>query len=105
MGLIANATADAGSKAALDIVASLEKINETRPFQGVSGLIGFDENHDVITNIPGVRSGFFSALYRQYLPTASPYGLLPLIYAGELYDFDNLYPKSSLDNLTFPSWW
>ena len=106
VSLIANATEDADSKAALDIVASLEKINETRPFQGVSGLIGFDEYHDVITNIPGERSGFFSALYRQYLPSAHPiYPVLPLIYAGELYDFENLYPKSSLDNLTFPSWW
>jgi branched-chain amino acid transport system substrate-binding protein len=101
VNLFAHAIEQGQSLTNLDIVKELEKINETNPFPGINAWIGFDENHDVLETIPGVRDGFFSVPYRQYHPDGS----LPLIPCADLYDWDSMVPLTSKSSLVYPDWW
>jgi len=101
VNLFAHAIEQSQSLTNIDIITELEKLNESNPFPGINALIGFDENHDVLETIPGVRDGFFSVPYRQYHPDGS----LPLIPCGDLYDWDTMVPLTSKSPLIYPDWW
>ncbi|TFF89858.1 MAG: hypothetical protein EU548_05985 [Promethearchaeota archaeon] len=103
MNLFAAAIENAQSTTNTDIVAELEKFNYTNPFPGIAANLGFDENHDVLAVYPDdpLTAGFFAVPYRQYHPDSS----LPLIPAGDLYDWDTLAPASSKSEIIFPTWW
>jgi len=101
LNLIAYAVADNQSTDNTGLVYALEKITEASPFQGVLARIAFDANHDVLNTIPGVRDNFFSVIYRQYHVNGS----LPIIPAGDLYNWATLEPVNSKALIIFPDWW
>ncbi len=102
INLYSAAFENAGTFINNDIVAELEKFNETNPFPGIAApKLGFDLYHDVIETEVGIREGFFSTVYRQYHLDGS----LALIPSGGLYDWPNLFPANQRAHLIYPPWW
>jgi len=103
VNLFVEAIVNGESFAALDIVAELEKFNATNPFDKAMSApnFGFDQYHDVLETIPGVRDDFFGTVYRQYHPNGS----LQLIPSAGLYPWEDLYPRNQTAELIFPDWW
>ncbi|GAG78865.1 unnamed protein product, partial [marine sediment metagenome] len=102
INLYAAAFENAGTFVNDDIVAELEKFNESNTFPGISAEnLAFDQYHDVLeTQVPG-REGFFSIVYRQYHADGS----LPIIPSGGLYDWNSLYPRAQTSHMIYPPWW
>jgi ABC-type branched-subunit amino acid transport system substrate-binding protein len=93
--LIANVTDDADSLVYTDIVAQLETIDEDNWFQAAGSKIGFDEYHDVIGTIPGIRDGFFFPLFIQF----DGNGVKQVIPSA------GGYPPVNTSKLMYPDWW
>jgi ABC-type branched-subunit amino acid transport system substrate-binding protein len=102
INLYAAAFENAGTFVNDDIVTELEKFNETNTFPGIAAPnFGFDQYHDVLETVVGVREGYFGTIYRQYHPDGS----LALIPSGGIYDWPNLYPRNRTSHMIYPPWW
>jgi ABC-type branched-subunit amino acid transport system substrate-binding protein len=113
VNLIANRANEAGSLAALDLIASLEKITLANWWQGVNQRIAFDANHDCMDDTGIPATDFFRAnVYRQWqqnstVGSGSVAGVCPLVPTINIDPtmFANLRPSNETNVMIYPDWW
>jgi len=111
INLIKNRVEECDSLVAADLIASLEKVNLTNPWQGVTQKIAFDSQHDCIADTGSVATdGMRTNIYRQWQQnstTGADAGVCPLTPSVNMDGnyFVNLRPSNETAWLLYPDWW